>query len=233
MRHAVAASTERDYLGHFGAWVHFRVRCGVPVFLDRGIDGMTNLWNLFEYVAYAFATEKLRSATIKSHLSAIQVFHRISRGFELDITHPVIASPLKGAALPHAEEGNQATVRRPVSCAMWLAGETLVPAWRYGGRVLWLGLWQGFGFDPRVRNVRGDLAAYPRNVLFTAGRRGFLSRSGTAGGDAMVESHPASTFDSVALRATSCAKGPLFRAFVRVNRGPWGPVAMLPILWSS
>ena len=98
VRHAVAASTERAYLGHFGAWVDFRVRFGVPVFLDRGIDDMTNVWHLFEYVAYALATKKLRSATIESHLSAIKFFHRISGGFELDTTHPVIASALKGAA---------------------------------------------------------------------------------------------------------------------------------------
>ncbi len=77
MRHAVAASTERVYLGHFGAWVDFRVRSGVPVFLDRGIDDMTNVWHLCEYVAYAFATKKLRPATIESHLSAIKFFHRM------------------------------------------------------------------------------------------------------------------------------------------------------------
>ena len=98
MRHAVAASTERVYLGHFGAWVDFRVRSGVPVFLDRGIDGMTNVWHLFDYVAHAFATKKVRSATIESHLSAIKFFRRISRGFELDTTHPAIARALKGAA---------------------------------------------------------------------------------------------------------------------------------------
>lgn len=38
---------------------------------------MVNVWYLFEYVVYAFATEKLRSAT-KNHSSAIKVFHRIS-----------------------------------------------------------------------------------------------------------------------------------------------------------
>ena len=32
MRVAVAPSSERTYQGHFGAWVDFRVRCGVPVF---------------------------------------------------------------------------------------------------------------------------------------------------------------------------------------------------------
>ena len=47
MRHAVAASTERAYLGHFGAWVDFQVRSGVPVFLDRVIDGMTTTCGIF------------------------------------------------------------------------------------------------------------------------------------------------------------------------------------------
>ena len=39
-------------------------------------------------------------------------------------------------------------------------------------------------------SVRGNPVAYPRNVLFTAGRRGLLSRSGTVRGGAMVESRP-------------------------------------------
>ena len=136
MRHAVAASTERAYLRHFIAWVDFRVRSGVPVFLDHGIDDMINVWRLFEYVAYAFDTKKRRSATFESQLSAIKYFHRISRGLELDTTHPVIASALQGAAHSHAEVGNQATVRRPVSWAMLLAGETFIPAWRNVGCVL-------------------------------------------------------------------------------------------------
>ena len=82
IRHAVAASTERTCLGNFRAWVDFRVRCGVYVFLERGIDGMTNVWHLFEYVAYTVATKKLRSATTGSHLSAIKffiLFHAVSR----------------------------------------------------------------------------------------------------------------------------------------------------------
>ena len=75
-----------------------------------------------------------------------QLFHRLLRGFELDTTHPVIASALKGAARSHAEVGNKATVRRPVSWATLLAGETLIPAWRSGERVLWLALYALFWF---------------------------------------------------------------------------------------
>ena len=107
---------------------------------------MTNVWHLLEYVAYAFATKKPRSATIESHLSAITFSHRISRGFDLDTIHPVISSALKGATCSHDEVGNQATVRRPMSWAMFLAGETLIPAWRNRGRVLWLALYASFGF---------------------------------------------------------------------------------------
>ena len=79
---------------------------------------MTYVWHLFEYVAYAFATNTLRSVTIESHLSAIKFFHRISRGFELDTTHPVIASALKGSARSHADVDNQGAMHRPVSWAM-------------------------------------------------------------------------------------------------------------------
>ena len=86
--------------------------------------------------------------------------------------------------------------------------------------------------DPRVRNVRGNPVAYPRSVLFTAGRRDFLSRSGTVRGGEPT----ASRFDLVGLRATSCEKGQLFRAFGLVHRGPWGAgggaVDLMPELMS-
>ena len=49
-------------------------------------DDMANVSCLFEYE---------RSATIESQLLAMNYFHRISRGFELDTTHPVFAMPLK------------------------------------------------------------------------------------------------------------------------------------------
>jgi len=128
-------------------------RCGVPVFLQPCSDGMFHVWQLFEYVAYSFATNKLRSATIASHLSAIKFFHRISRGFELDTTHPVLACALKGAARSHADVSNQATVRRPLSWGMLLAGETLVPSWGTGGRVLWLALCASFCFLTRASEL--------------------------------------------------------------------------------
>ena len=41
-------------------------------------------------------------------------------------------------------------MRRPVSWAMLLAGETLIPAWRNEGRVLWLALCASFCFLTRA-----------------------------------------------------------------------------------
>ena len=43
MRVAVAPLSERIYQGHFGARVDFRVRCGVPVFLQPCSDGLSNV----------------------------------------------------------------------------------------------------------------------------------------------------------------------------------------------
>ena len=220
MRHAVAASTERAYLGHLGAWVDFRVRSGVPVFLDRGIDDMTNMWHLVEYVAYAFATKKLRSATIESHLSAIKFFHRISRGFDLDTTDSVIASALKGAARPHAGVSNQATVRRPVSWAMLHAGKTLIRAWRNWGRVLWLALCASFCFLTSA----SELFAESRSRIHETY---YLRRADVPFFRVQVQLGVAqwSGADRVELRfrgskGDQLRKGAVFRAFGRFHRGP-------------
>ena len=98
------------------------------------------MWHLFEYVAYAFVSKPLRSATIESHLWAIKFIHRISRGFKLDTTHSVLGIALKDAARSHADVGNHGTVRRPVSWAMLIEDETSMPAWRTRGRVLCVAL---------------------------------------------------------------------------------------------
>lgn len=59
-------------------------------------DSMANVRDLFEYFSYAFAIRKKRSATTESHLSAIIIFHRISRGFNLDtLPIPSVLVPSK------------------------------------------------------------------------------------------------------------------------------------------
>ena len=129
------------------------------------------MWQLFEYVAYVFAPKKLRLTTIESHLSAVKCFHRISCGFELDITHLVLTSAFKGAACSHADVGSQPAVRRPVSWAMSFAGETLIPAWRNRGCVIVArSVFVVLFLDPCVRNVCGDPSAVSQDVLFMSGR---------------------------------------------------------------
>ena len=177
IRNAISTSSERPYQGHFGAWVDVWVRCDMPVFLERCGHRMTNVWHLFEYVAYAFATKQLRRATNESHSSAITCFHRISRGFALDTTHPVWGSALKGAARSHADAGVKATVRCPVSWEMLIAGEKSIFTWQTGGRVLRLALCASFCFLTRASEMfaetrsrvhetyclrRADVAIFPK-----------------------------------------------------------------------
>ena len=86
-------------------------------------------------------------------MSAIKFSHHVSRAFELDTTNPILADALKGAAGSHADAGNQAPVRRPVSWAMLLAGETLIPVWRNWGRVLRLALCVASSFLTRASKM--------------------------------------------------------------------------------
>ena len=184
-------------------------------------------------MAYAFAIKTLRSATFKSHLSAIKCFHRIPRGFEFDTTHPVITSALKGAARSHAEEGNQATVCRPVSWAMLLAGETLIPAWRNGGRVLWLALCASFRFLTRASEMFAETRSRIHetyclrraDVAFFRGRVQ-LGVAQWSRADRVEVRFLGSKGDQLRKRAVASRIG-------LVHRGPWGPVAVLSILCSS
>ena len=186
---------------------------------------MANVWHVFEYVAYTVSTKKLRSATIESYLLAIKSFHRISRGFEIDTTHTVIDNALKGAARLHADVGNQATVRRPVSWDMLLAGEKRIPAWRAGGRVLWLALCASFCLLTRASEMlaetrlrvpetcclrRADVAFFRGNIQLTIAQWSTADR---------VEVRLAGR------RVTYCGKWRLSRVCGRVRRCAWGKVA--------
>ena len=80
-------------------------------------------------------------------------------------------------------DSNQATVRRPVSWAMLLAGESLIPSWGTEGRVLWLALCASFCFLTRASEMfaesrsrihgtyclrRADVAFFRGNAQLTA-----------------------------------------------------------------
>ena len=114
---------------------------------------MANVRSLLENTAYAVATKKLQANTVESHLSAIKLFHRSSRGFELDTSHPLLRNALKGSARSHAVAGLQPRVRRQVSWSMLLGGEHLAQTWGAGGRALWLALGASFFFLTRAAEM--------------------------------------------------------------------------------
>ena len=145
----------------------------------------------------------LRSATIESHLSAISsfiAFHAVLSSTKLT---PSLSSALKDAARSHAEVGSQATVRRPVSWAMLLAGETSIPDRRNRGRVLWLALCASFFLLTRA----SEMFAETRTKRIVYGGQTWLSFAvGYSWGWRDGREPTASRFDFVGLRATSCAK---------------------------
>ena len=74
----------------------------------------------------------MRSATIESHLSAIKYFHLISRGFELDTIHLVIASDLKrrcSFARRRGKPSNRASANFMVDVAGGRASDNIVARW--------------------------------------------------------------------------------------------------------
>lgn len=60
---------------------------------------MVNVWCLFDKLSVPIRHGQVQRATIGSHLSAIKYFHLISRGFELDRSHPVVDSAFKATTV--------------------------------------------------------------------------------------------------------------------------------------
>lgn len=55
----------------------------------------------------------LQAKTRESHLSAVKRYHGVSRGFELQATHPLLVTLLKGVIRSRVESGNpQQRLRR-------------------------------------------------------------------------------------------------------------------------
>ena len=105
---------------------------------------MTNLWHLFEHVAYAFLChQETAVGNTKAICQLFRARHHSPRHRECP----------QGAARLNADVGNQATVRQPVSWAMFLAGEKMIPSWRSERRVWWLALCSAFFFLTRASEM--------------------------------------------------------------------------------
>ena len=150
-------------------------------------------------------------------MSAIKFLHRISRGFELDTTHPVLASALKGAARSYAHVGNQAAVRRPVSWAMLLVGETLIPAGLNGGRILWLALYASFCFLTRASEMFAEARLRVRETYCLRPADVALFR-----GQSQLGAAQWTTADRVVVRIRG-SKGDQLRTGAMVSRVLMGP----------
>ncbi|CAB1107236.1 unnamed protein product [Ectocarpus sp. CCAP 1310/34] len=192
VRHALAPSSERTYLGFFGAWVKFREDVvGRPTFMMPSSPSPDSVSQLLEYVAYAFTVLGLRQTTIAGHLSAVKFFHRLAYAMEVDTCHSLIKQALKGVARGHAGVGAQQRVRRPVSWSMLKEGGRLVPQWGTRGRVLFLALSASFFFLMRACEMfavsslamdschglrRGDVAFFLGSRQLPPERRGEADR---------------------------------------------------------
>ena len=85
------------------------------------------MWHLFEYIGFAFAIKKLRLATIEGRSSAIRFFHLVSRGFELDTTHPLSLMPSKVLRVRMPTLAIKQPCAGLYSWPVLLTGETLIP----------------------------------------------------------------------------------------------------------
>ena len=105
---------------------------------------MTNVWYLFEYVAYAFAPKK--SATIESHLSSFSIAFHAGSSWTLLILFWVMLSKESLVRMP-------TPVTKQPFVGLWemlVAGETLISTWQTGVRVLWLAFCASFCFLTRA-----------------------------------------------------------------------------------
>ena len=133
------------------------------------------VWALVDFAAWCCAAEGNKVGTIKSKITAVQYFDRVEVGMELPTKSPLLERVFSGISRAHAVAGTKSRVRRPVSWDMRLEGETLMPSWGRGGRILWLCLALGYFWMTRsdetfatdtgvVHQVhclnRGDVAFY-------------------------------------------------------------------------
>ena len=62
----------------------------------------------------------------------------IEAQIEIDTTSPLIKCALRGISRSHVDRGVRHRTRLPVTWSMLLDGESLIPTWGVGGRVIWL-----------------------------------------------------------------------------------------------
>ena len=107
-------------------------------FLRRDASPEEMSWALIDFAAWCLESKGNLASTISGKIAAVQYYHRVEAQVEIIATSPLLRCALKGIARSHVEAGTRHRVRLPVTWRMLLDGESLIPAWGIGGRVMLL-----------------------------------------------------------------------------------------------
>ena len=110
-------------------------------------------WALIDFAAWCFESKGNLGSTLSGTIAAVQYYHRVETQVEIIATSPLIRCALKGIARFHVEAGTRRRFRLPVTWRMLLGGESSTPAWRIGGRVMWLCLSLSFSLIARSDEI--------------------------------------------------------------------------------
>ena len=122
---------------------------------------------MIDFAAWCFESKGNLASTISGTIAAVQYYHRVEAQADVIATSPLIRCALKGIARSHVEAGKRHRVRLPVTRRMLLDGESSIPAWGIGGRVMWLCLSLSYFLISRSDEIfaRSSGVAHPVHCL--------------------------------------------------------------------
>ena len=137
IRGSVADSSQLNYVSSFRSWIKFRGLTNAVLYFSGDTPVSDMVWALVDFAAWCCAAEGNQVGTIKSKIAiAILSSRRGRHGAPDQIT--TAGTRVQRDISGSCSSWYESRVRRPVSWDMLLEGETLVPSWGRGGRILWL-----------------------------------------------------------------------------------------------
>jgi len=110
-----------------------------------GVSQEKVTWALIEFAAWCFESGNM-PGTISGKLAAVQYFHRMHAGVELETSSPLLKCALRGIARSHVDAGTRHRVRLPITLDMMLEGEPITSSGESSRHVLWMCLTAMFFF---------------------------------------------------------------------------------------
>ena len=111
---------------------------GYEKFLSAESPHTEMVWALIDFAAWCFESEGNQAGTISGKLAAVQYHHRVEAHVEIVTSSPLLKCALRGISRSHAVAGVRQRVRLPITWRMLRGGESMIPTWGIGGRVMWL-----------------------------------------------------------------------------------------------